>query len=67
MSAGTLTITLRVPPLEAHSSRITFLQHVLQTAIQQIASTPEEKMDGEVIGVDAAGNSHAPLGEWEFT
>jgi hypothetical protein len=67
MTPRFLTIRLNVPDLEAHASRMTFLQHVVQTAAHQISTAPEDKTDGEIIGVDAAGNSHACLGEWEFT
>jgi hypothetical protein len=66
MSAGTLTIRLSVPPLEARVSQIRMLQHVLQGAIQQLDAALSGKTEGDVIGVDHLGNSHARLGTWEI-
>ncbi len=65
--ALTLTIRLAVPPLESQVSRIRFLQNVIHATVPQIDGALSGQTEGDITGVDAAGNSHAILGEWELS
>jgi hypothetical protein len=56
-----------MPPLDARVSQIRWLQNLLQHAGQQIDAAIGGVNEGEIRGIDHRNNSHALLGEWEFS